>query len=90
VLKTRAAEADLRSKLPDPPSVRAVILHHSKSAENSWVHGCQLFGGWSLYYIDYGMSTALRRRSCGRLQVTLTWRGLSPLPAKRSGGLTPP
>jgi hypothetical protein len=41
VLKTRAAEADLRSKLPDPPSVRAVTLHHSKSADNSRVHDCQ-------------------------------------------------
>ena len=41
VLKTRAAEAHLRGKLPDPPSVRAVTLHHSKSAENSRVHGCQ-------------------------------------------------
>jgi hypothetical protein len=37
----------------------------------------------------------LRRRSCSRLQVTLTWRGLSPLrPSALSGaqcgGLTPP
>jgi hypothetical protein len=37
----------------------------------------------------------LRRRSCSRLQVTLTWRGLSPLrlnalSGAQYGGLTPP
>jgi len=37
----------------------------------------------------------LRRRSCSRLQVTLTWRGLSPLrpnalSGAQCGGLTPP
>src|SRR5205823_3787400 len=32
----------------------------------------------------------LRRRSCSRLQVTLTWRGLSPLrPSALSGALAP-
>jgi hypothetical protein len=38
---------------------------------------------------------ASRRRSCSRLQVTLTWRGLSPLrlnalSGAQCGGLTPP
>ena len=41
VLKTRAAETYLRGKLPDAPTLRALTLHHSKSAEDSRVHGCQ-------------------------------------------------